>query len=240
MDNRHKTRDGSENKARLICLDTESSICLAFDRTQHTVDAATQTTPRESQSINNSAMADKPQEAPKPPAAASSDSHFIPRIQEVNGSSESQQQQQQQQNHRRHHQQQQEEEDQRKTGGDLMMQTDQRDLRNDGTSKSDTIHMGSVDGHNNSKTSKTNISRQLGDSDTFLHRSLSDTGTDLDRELQAAVDMMLQGSASIGLPDRSYQFGRASKNMRGAPAYSDAMSQGSGGQSDCVFVPGSM
>ncbi|KAJ1798219.1 hypothetical protein LPJ59_002640 [Coemansia sp. RSA 2399] len=202
------------------------------------MDAATQTTPRESQSINNSAMVDKPHEAPKPPATASSDSHFIPRIQEVNGSSESQQQQQQQQQH--HRQQQQQQQNQRRVDDSLMAQADQRDLRNDGTSKSDTIHMGSVDGHNNGKTSKTNISGQLGDSDTFLHRSLSDTGTDLDRELQAAVDMMLQGSASIGLPDRSYQFGSASKNMRGVPAYSDTMSHASGGQSDRVFVPGSL
>ncbi|KAJ2557313.1 hypothetical protein EV175_001420 [Coemansia sp. RSA 1933] len=232
MDGRHKDGDGGENNARMICLDTESSICLAIDKTQHTVDAATQTTPRESQIINSPAMVDKPHRTPKPPATASSDSHFIPRVVEVNGSSDSQQQQQSHRNLNHH---------KPDENGAAAEKARQRELRNDGTSKSDTLHMGSMDDRNKSKTAKhSGASKGFGDSDTFLHRSLSDTGTDLDRELQAAVDMMLQGSTSIGLAERSYQFGTASRNMRGANLYSDTMSHGSGRDSERVFVPGSM
>ncbi|KAJ1726633.1 hypothetical protein LPJ72_006273, partial [Coemansia sp. Benny D160-2] len=246
MDNRTgDNKDGDLNRSRLICLDTESSICLAVDRPTdplRTTDAATQTTPKGSNSNVHSAMADRPHGAPKHPANVSSDSHFVPRVQEVNGSSDSQQQQQQQQK--------------QQTGriqplhanGLAMPQTDERELRNDGTSKSEVMPMANTTGGRVSKANKGTTTAGLENpNDTYLHRSLSDTGADLDRELQAAVDMMLHGSntPNTTLPDRSYQFGSiSSRNMRLMPAYyADSMSHASGGgqsaQSDRAFVPGS-
>ncbi|KAJ2654903.1 hypothetical protein IWW48_005825 [Coemansia sp. RSA 1200] len=249
MDNRTgDNKDGDLNRSRLICLDTESSICLALDRPTgplRTTDAATQTTPKSSNSNIHSAMADRPHGAPKHPANVSSDSHFVPRVQEINGSSDSQQQQQQQQQQQK-----------QQTGrtqplhanGLAMLQTEQRELRNDGTSKSEVMPMANTTGGRVSKVSKaTTTTRLENPNDTYLHRSLSDTGAALDRELQAAVDMMLHGSSTpiAALPDRSYQFGSiSSRNMRLMPAYyADTMSHASGGgqsaQSDRAFVPGS-
>ncbi|KAI9499869.1 hypothetical protein GGI25_003897 [Coemansia spiralis] len=189
MDNRH-SKEAGEDRARLICLDTESSICLALDKSLYTKDAATQTTPHGSQ--------DNQQAMHQLKAAVSSDSHFIPRVQEINGSSDSQQHQ-------------------NRIGAFAHENLDP------------------TTGHKSSKNSLATEGEQLGDSDTFLHRSLSDAGTDLDRELQAAVDMMLQGSTSISLPQRSYQI---NASPHGTFPFSENVSHQSCMDSDRAFVPG--
>ncbi|KAJ2847413.1 hypothetical protein IWW36_003866 [Coemansia brasiliensis] len=146
-----------KDRKRLICLDTESSICLSFDKSLY--DDKMPLAPAYGQSK------DVPQLLSLP--AMSSESNLIPRIQEINGSSDSQ--------HR-------------------VANKPPKHGSNSGSMSSNDQSMATAD-------------MVLSDADDGRTRA-DRNESDLDLELQAAVDLMLQGSmSSENTPYRAYYMG---------------------------------
>ncbi|KAJ2387250.1 hypothetical protein GGI05_004140, partial [Coemansia sp. RSA 2603] len=139
--------DRDQDRNKLICLDTESSICLAFDR-----------------SLYNSLDLGLGQNINMVPAmGTSSETHFIPHVREVNGSSDSQQ-----------------------------------NVQHKAEAKLKAINS-SCSGFSSSNPASmmTADMAYAGDTEDFLHGSSDiDINTDMDRELQAAVDMILTGESA--------------------------------------------
>ncbi|KAJ2776943.1 hypothetical protein GGI15_004674 [Coemansia interrupta] len=138
-------RDQDGNK--LICLDTESSICLAFDR-----------------SLYNSLDLGIGQNIHMVPAmGTSSETHFIPHVREVNGSSDSHQ-----------------------------------NVQRNAEAKLKAINSScSGISSSNPASMMTADMAYAGDTEDFLHGSSDiELNTDMDLELQAAVDMLLTGESA--------------------------------------------
>ncbi|KAJ2826976.1 hypothetical protein IWW50_002110 [Coemansia erecta] len=139
------------DRKRLICLDTESSICLSFDKSLYD-----STIP----DLNRTKVA-RPQ---RYATAQSADTPFIPRVLEINGSGDSQ-----------HH------------FTKQLAANDAQSISSNGQS------MATAD-------------MALSDGDSLAE--MCGSQADFDRELQAAVDLMLQGSMSPGMhAHRAYYMG---------------------------------
>ncbi|KAJ1724409.1 hypothetical protein LPJ53_001309 [Coemansia erecta] len=139
--------DRDQDRNKLICLDTESSICLAFDR-----------------SLYNSLDLDIGQNIHMVPAmGTSSETHFIPHVREVNGSSDSHQ-----------------------------------NVQHNAEAKLKAINSScSGISSSNPASMMTADMAYAGDTEDFLHGSSDiEINTDMDRELQAAVDMILTGESA--------------------------------------------
>ncbi|KAJ2496755.1 hypothetical protein GGH96_005618 [Coemansia sp. RSA 1972] len=169
--------DSESDRRRLICLDTESSICLSFDKSLY--DGNMPLAPLHSKSIDKKLIDPayrKPNDTAQPISAhgrqflphvhklnESSDRHIIPRVQQV-GSGDSQHQ-------RANH-------------------------RNDVVSASS---------NDESMATADMVLSDIDDSSANAQDSLAD----FDRDLQAAVDLMLQGSTSPGM-HHAYNMGNRS------------------------------
>ncbi|KAJ1944821.1 hypothetical protein GGF37_002010 [Kickxella alabastrina] len=143
-----------KERNRQICLDTESSICLAFDKTLYPSQMLGSMADIKSLdlSIGQDIMM-------IPAEVASSDTHFIPRIHEVNGSSDSQQQ-----------------------FTHLL-----------GVGKKPTAAGSSSLGQSSRHCSvATTDMAYAGDTEDYF-QGVSDADTEMDRELQAAIDTVLEG-----------------------------------------------
>ncbi|KAJ2541437.1 hypothetical protein GGF49_003682 [Coemansia sp. RSA 1853] len=172
--------EGDSDRRRLICLDTESSICLSFDKSLY--DGNMPLAPLNSKSIDakHSKLIDpayrKPNDTVQPISAherqfiprvhefnESSDRHIIPRVQQINGSDDNQ--------HQR-------------------------------VNRKDVVSASSND---ESMATADMVLSDIDDSSANAQDSL----TDFDRDLQAAVDLMLQGSTSPSM-HHAYNMGNMS------------------------------
>ncbi|KAJ1803771.1 hypothetical protein LPJ75_005785, partial [Coemansia sp. RSA 2598] len=146
-----------KDKAKLICLDTESSICLAFDKSLYSSRML------EAMAENRSIDPSIGQDIHMVPATESSaEIHFIPRVQEVDGSSDSQQ----------------------KIINSAADST--VGIKAPSSSRSANSHQASM---------MTADMAYAGDTEDYL-QGVSDADTEMDRELQAAVDMVLNGEVA--------------------------------------------
>ncbi|PIA18797.1 hypothetical protein COEREDRAFT_13406 [Coemansia reversa NRRL 1564] len=147
--------EDEKSRRRLICLDTESSICLSFDKS--TYDNVSAGPSNSSGNMVNSNMHKMTQN--NYPMSVSSENQFVPRIRQINGSNDSQ-----------HYE----------------------DAR-------------SISSNDQSMTTADMIFSE--DDNMFARRRYGNA--DLDLELQAAVDQMLQGTPSpVIRPYRPFYFGR--------------------------------
>ncbi|KAJ2236687.1 hypothetical protein H4R99_004593 [Coemansia sp. RSA 1722] len=155
--------NSDRDKTRLICLDTESSICLAFDKSLYSsrileamAEHRTTVDPSISQDIHM-----------VPATGSSSETHFIPRVHEVNGSSDSQQK-----------------------ITSVAESTVGIKANSSSTANSNNISVMTAD------------MAYAGDTEDYL-QGVSDADTEMDRELQDAVDMVLNGEVADGREQRS-------------------------------------
>ncbi|KAJ1646628.1 hypothetical protein LPJ64_001909 [Coemansia asiatica] len=152
MENNSSDTTSDKDKNRLICLDTESSICLAFDKSLYS--SRMLSAMAENRSIDPSVGQDIHM---VPATGSSSETHFIPRVQEVNGSSDSQQK----------------------------IQSVAESTKGIKAASDSSNHMSVV----------TADMAYAGDTEDYL-QGVSDADTEMDRELQAAVDMVLNGEVN--------------------------------------------